>query len=285
MLLARRPASWEEDPPALPHGGPRRRRAQRQRPRQAGGPLAAGRVPGHRGTWCASTRRSRSRSSRTGSARPACWSCRRTASPSVWSPWRRRPRAPRSWRRPSALPVAVRDGETGYLVQGHDPAATRVLRRFVDEPPSPPAWERRRPATPAASAGTGRQSATADVTRLRCTITAVAYARAMADAEQTEQSDQTRQPPPAPEPRPGRPRGSLGKPSGKPLGNGFEPLGNGFRESPPGSPTRGRSWSPRCVTRTCPGSRRRPARTSSRSPAPRSSPRRCPCASATTRCP
>ncbi|GHF70746.1 D-inositol-3-phosphate glycosyltransferase [Streptomyces thermodiastaticus] len=33
------------------------------------------------------------------------------------------------------LPVAVRDGETGFLVQGHDPAAyARVLRRFVDEP-------------------------------------------------------------------------------------------------------------------------------------------------------
>ncbi|OII63235.1 D-inositol-3-phosphate glycosyltransferase [Streptomyces sp. CC53] len=33
------------------------------------------------------------------------------------------------------LPVAVRDGETGYLVQGHDPADyARVLRRFVDQP-------------------------------------------------------------------------------------------------------------------------------------------------------
>src|SRR5690606_9967178 len=33
------------------------------------------------------------------------------------------------------LPVAVRDGETGFLVQGHDPAAyARVLRTFADEP-------------------------------------------------------------------------------------------------------------------------------------------------------
>ncbi|MEV5171772.1 glycosyltransferase [Streptomyces flaveolus] len=33
------------------------------------------------------------------------------------------------------LPVAVRDGETGFLVQGHDPADyARVLRRFADEP-------------------------------------------------------------------------------------------------------------------------------------------------------
>ncbi|GHH46428.1 D-inositol-3-phosphate glycosyltransferase [Streptomyces candidus] len=33
------------------------------------------------------------------------------------------------------LPVAVRDGRTGFLVEGHDPAAyARVLRRFVDRP-------------------------------------------------------------------------------------------------------------------------------------------------------
>lgn len=33
------------------------------------------------------------------------------------------------------LPVAVRDGVTGFLVDGHDPAAyARVLRRFADEP-------------------------------------------------------------------------------------------------------------------------------------------------------
>ncbi|MGW1882172.1 D-inositol-3-phosphate glycosyltransferase [Streptomyces sp. NPDC001970] len=33
------------------------------------------------------------------------------------------------------LPVAVRDGETGFLVPGHDPADyARALRRFVDEP-------------------------------------------------------------------------------------------------------------------------------------------------------
>ncbi|KUJ65382.1 D-inositol-3-phosphate glycosyltransferase [Streptomyces albus subsp. albus] len=33
------------------------------------------------------------------------------------------------------LPVAVRDGETGFLVQGHDPADyARVLRRFAPEP-------------------------------------------------------------------------------------------------------------------------------------------------------
>ncbi|MEU6476301.1 glycosyltransferase [Streptomyces sp. NPDC047017] len=33
------------------------------------------------------------------------------------------------------LPVAVRDGETGFLVQGHDPAAyARVLRDFADHP-------------------------------------------------------------------------------------------------------------------------------------------------------
>ncbi|MET8559098.1 glycosyltransferase [Streptomyces flaveolus] len=33
------------------------------------------------------------------------------------------------------LPVAVRDGETGFLIQGHDPADyARVLRRFADEP-------------------------------------------------------------------------------------------------------------------------------------------------------
>ncbi|MEV7125261.1 D-inositol-3-phosphate glycosyltransferase [Streptomyces sp. NPDC093260] len=33
------------------------------------------------------------------------------------------------------LPVAVRDGETGFLVQGHDPAAyARVLRDFADTP-------------------------------------------------------------------------------------------------------------------------------------------------------
>ncbi|MEU4111409.1 D-inositol-3-phosphate glycosyltransferase [Streptomyces sp. NPDC048208] len=33
------------------------------------------------------------------------------------------------------LPVAVRDGETGFLVQGHDPADyARVLRRFADDP-------------------------------------------------------------------------------------------------------------------------------------------------------
>ncbi|MEU6418707.1 D-inositol-3-phosphate glycosyltransferase [Streptomyces spiralis] len=33
------------------------------------------------------------------------------------------------------LPVAVRDGETGFLVQGHDPAAyARVLRGFADDP-------------------------------------------------------------------------------------------------------------------------------------------------------
>ncbi|MER6976535.1 D-inositol-3-phosphate glycosyltransferase, partial [Streptomyces carpinensis] len=33
------------------------------------------------------------------------------------------------------LPVAVRDGETGFLVQGHDPAAyARVLRDFADDP-------------------------------------------------------------------------------------------------------------------------------------------------------
>ncbi|MEY9846254.1 D-inositol-3-phosphate glycosyltransferase [Streptacidiphilus sp. BW17] len=33
------------------------------------------------------------------------------------------------------LPVAVRDGETGFLVAGHDPASwARVLRRFVDNP-------------------------------------------------------------------------------------------------------------------------------------------------------
>ncbi|RLL70406.1 D-inositol-3-phosphate glycosyltransferase [Streptomyces sp. Z26] len=34
------------------------------------------------------------------------------------------------------LPVAVRDGHTGYLVDGHDPAAyARALRRFVDDAP------------------------------------------------------------------------------------------------------------------------------------------------------
>ncbi|MFJ7149366.1 D-inositol-3-phosphate glycosyltransferase [Streptomyces sp. NPDC100445] len=33
------------------------------------------------------------------------------------------------------LPVAVRDGETGFLVRGHDPADyARVLRRFADDP-------------------------------------------------------------------------------------------------------------------------------------------------------
>lgn len=33
------------------------------------------------------------------------------------------------------LPVAVRDGETGFLVPGHDPADyARVLRRFLDQP-------------------------------------------------------------------------------------------------------------------------------------------------------
>lgn len=33
------------------------------------------------------------------------------------------------------LPVAVRDGSTGFLVPGHDPAAyARVLRDFVDHP-------------------------------------------------------------------------------------------------------------------------------------------------------
>jgi D-inositol-3-phosphate glycosyltransferase len=33
------------------------------------------------------------------------------------------------------LPVAVRDGKTGFLVPGHDPADyARVLRRFIDEP-------------------------------------------------------------------------------------------------------------------------------------------------------
>jgi len=33
------------------------------------------------------------------------------------------------------LPVAVRDGETGFLIQGHDPAAyARVLREFADQP-------------------------------------------------------------------------------------------------------------------------------------------------------
>ncbi|WP_243640159.1 D-inositol-3-phosphate glycosyltransferase [Streptacidiphilus pinicola] len=33
------------------------------------------------------------------------------------------------------LPVAVRDGETGFLVRGHDPRAwARTLRRFVDHP-------------------------------------------------------------------------------------------------------------------------------------------------------
>lgn len=33
------------------------------------------------------------------------------------------------------LPVAVRDGETGFLVRGHDPAGyARVLRAFADEP-------------------------------------------------------------------------------------------------------------------------------------------------------
>ncbi|GDY75842.1 hypothetical protein SAV31267_053270 [Streptomyces avermitilis] len=33
------------------------------------------------------------------------------------------------------LPVAVADGRTGFLVQGHDPAAyARVLRDFADDP-------------------------------------------------------------------------------------------------------------------------------------------------------
>ncbi|MCZ9342213.1 glycosyltransferase, partial [Streptomyces sp. TRM76130] len=33
------------------------------------------------------------------------------------------------------LPVAVRDGVTGFLVNGHDPAAyARVLRDFADHP-------------------------------------------------------------------------------------------------------------------------------------------------------
>lgn len=33
------------------------------------------------------------------------------------------------------LPVAVRDGESGFLISGHDPAAyAKVLRRFVDQP-------------------------------------------------------------------------------------------------------------------------------------------------------
>ncbi len=33
------------------------------------------------------------------------------------------------------LPVAVRDGQTGILVEGHDPAGyARALRRFIDEP-------------------------------------------------------------------------------------------------------------------------------------------------------
>ncbi|MGW3725412.1 glycosyltransferase, partial [Streptomyces sp. NPDC000851] len=33
------------------------------------------------------------------------------------------------------LPVAVRDGQTGFLVQGHDPAAyARVLRDVADDP-------------------------------------------------------------------------------------------------------------------------------------------------------
>jgi hypothetical protein len=33
------------------------------------------------------------------------------------------------------LPVAVRDGSTGFLIEGHDPAAyARALRRFIDHP-------------------------------------------------------------------------------------------------------------------------------------------------------
>ena len=33
------------------------------------------------------------------------------------------------------LPVAVRDGRTGFLVEGHNPAAyARVLRAFADDP-------------------------------------------------------------------------------------------------------------------------------------------------------
>jgi len=36
------------------------------------------------------------------------------------------------------LPVAVRDGETGFLVQGHDPGAyARVLADFADRPELP----------------------------------------------------------------------------------------------------------------------------------------------------
>jgi D-inositol-3-phosphate glycosyltransferase len=62
------------------------------------------------------------------------------------------------------LPVAVRDGETGFLVHGHHPADyARVLRRF-DEEPSLPASMGRAAARHAQSFGWDRAAAeTADV--------------------------------------------------------------------------------------------------------------------------
>ena len=64
--------------------------------------------------------RGRTGASSTG---PPTWSrCPATTSRSGWSRWRRRPRARRSSRRPSAaLTVAVADGVSGLLVAGHDP--------------------------------------------------------------------------------------------------------------------------------------------------------------------
>ena len=86
----------------LPARRPDRRRAVRLRARQAAGARRAGRRARARPTWSGSCRRSRRTSSPGGTPRRRWSPCRRTTSPSGWSPSRRRRAAPRSSPRPSA---------------------------------------------------------------------------------------------------------------------------------------------------------------------------------------
>ncbi|GAA3301740.1 hypothetical protein GCM10020295_45730 [Streptomyces cinereospinus] len=96
------------------------------------------------------------------------------------------------------LPVAVRDGRTGFLVQGHDPAAyARVLRDFADDPRLTDRLGAAAPTTPAPSAGTSRPRPPRRSTRRPCRPTAAAPGPATADVRLG--------PPPRP-PLPGPPR-------------------------------------------------------------------------------
>ena len=150
---SRRPTSCCTPPPQLladdpalraPAARARRRRPQRLRPRRPRAAAEARRRPRHRRRRHASSRRSRPSGSPTTTAPPTSPSSPATTSPSASSRWRRRPAArPVVAAAVGGLRTAVRDGVSGVLVDGHDPA--RLRRRGPRGPRPPRAARRRRP--------------------------------------------------------------------------------------------------------------------------------------------